>query len=289
MQQQLRNEDYTRWQRQNFPSNPILPPPTNSNPFLSPQTNSPGPFRDNTASQAQLPILIPQRRPENKSRGWMLAYPPSLQQRGIGQESFISFLLEFNKACQASPALDAVNLAAFGVGFAPGIAPMVVSMVVPVAVKMTKTRMVDTQAANFLEKANRDVFNPRGLTAIVTTLSGKQGQTVSYDMRNSNGMDDQVSAGQFTMPRSEELIYLDDGDVSPGQERSGLGKTGHFIGDYYDRRSQVQYVSLPPSRTYLMTKLTFIRPKTTHNTKIQTGHNLNSQIAFQIPQTAAAF
>jgi hypothetical protein len=99
------------------------------------------------------------------------------------------------------------------------------------------------RASNFLDKANRDIFEPRGLIAMITTLSGKQGQTVSYDTRNGNGMDDQVSAGQFTMPSSEELVYLDEGDVSPGQERSGLGKTGHFIGDYYDRRSQVQYVS----------------------------------------------
>jgi hypothetical protein len=135
-QQQLRNEDYARWQRQNFPSNPLLPPPMSSSLPLRPS---------NYAPQQQVPILIPQRRPENKSRGWMLAYPPSLSQRGIGQEAFVKFLLDFNKACQASPALDAVNLAAFGVGFAPGIAPMVVSMVVPVAVKMTKTRMVDTQ------------------------------------------------------------------------------------------------------------------------------------------------
>jgi hypothetical protein len=46
---------------------------------------------------------------------------------------------------QASPYLDAVNVAALGVGFAPGIAPLVVSMVVSAAVKYAKTAQTDKQ------------------------------------------------------------------------------------------------------------------------------------------------
>jgi len=92
-----------------------------------------------------LPIIIPQRRPENKSRGWAYVYAPCLASCGIEQEIFINFILGFNKACQASPALDAVNLAALGVGFAPGIAPMVISMAVPLAVSAAKNAQTTTQ------------------------------------------------------------------------------------------------------------------------------------------------
>lgn len=46
---------------------------------------------------------------------------------------------------QAPPYLDAVNVAALGVGFAPGIAPLVVSMVVSAAVKYAKTAKTDKQ------------------------------------------------------------------------------------------------------------------------------------------------
>jgi hypothetical protein len=136
-QQAIRNEEYARWQRQNFPSNPPLPAPTSA--------RRPLPIPVQTNNSLPLPIIIPQRRPENKSRGWMIAYPPCLSPLGISQDTFVRFLTDFNKACQASPALDAVNLAAFGVGFAPGIAPMVVSMVVPVAVKMAKNAQTKTQ------------------------------------------------------------------------------------------------------------------------------------------------
>lgn len=119
---------------------------------------------------------------------------------------------------------------------------MVISMVVPVAVKMTKTRMVDSQAAGFLERANREIFGLRGLVAMICTFSGKGGEVVRYDTNGSEGMNDRVGGGEFVMPQSEELIYLDDEAVG------GWRGVGGFVGDYYDRRSQVQYVS-PPSHT----------------------------------------
>lgn len=86
----------------------------------------------------ELPVVVPQRRPKAKDRGWQLCYAPMLQNAGISQADFIEFLTLFNKKSTTSPLLDAVNLAAFGVGFAPGLAPMIVSMVVPTAVQAAK-------------------------------------------------------------------------------------------------------------------------------------------------------
>jgi hypothetical protein len=110
------------------------------------------------------PVIIPQRRPENRSRGWLMAYAPVLEDFGIDQTAFLKFLHDFNQSSkarlfsrcgprrmktdrifQASPSLDAVNLTAFGVGFAPGIAPIVVSMAVPVAVQFAKKTQTDRQ------------------------------------------------------------------------------------------------------------------------------------------------
>lgn len=42
------------------------------------------------------PIIIPQRRPEDKSRGWMLSYAPVLQNFGIDQNLFLRYLAGFN-------------------------------------------------------------------------------------------------------------------------------------------------------------------------------------------------
>lgn len=51
------------------------------------------------------PVIIPQRRPENKSRGWMLAYAPALNDCGIDQTTFLDSLGAFNKASKVGFAI----------------------------------------------------------------------------------------------------------------------------------------------------------------------------------------
>lgn len=46
------------------------------------------------------PVIIPQRRPKNKSRGFVRAYAPVLMDCGIDQATFIDFLKAFHKASQ---------------------------------------------------------------------------------------------------------------------------------------------------------------------------------------------
>ena len=48
------------------------------------------------------PVIIPQRRPENQSRGWIRAYAPALMDCGIDQRQFLSFLDGFNEASKVS-------------------------------------------------------------------------------------------------------------------------------------------------------------------------------------------
>lgn len=46
----------------------------------------------------QLPVILPQRRPGNKRRGFVQAYAPMLQQAGIGEAAFLSFCDYFEQA-----------------------------------------------------------------------------------------------------------------------------------------------------------------------------------------------
>ena len=48
--------------------------------------------------QLPFPVIIPQRRPQNKSRGFVRAYAPVLSDCGIDQNTFIDFLKSFDKA-----------------------------------------------------------------------------------------------------------------------------------------------------------------------------------------------
>jgi hypothetical protein len=69
--------------------------------YYSPN-RSPDPYMSREPSQSSgrlpYPIIIPQRRPEDKSRGWMLAYAPVLDEFGIDQTTFLKFLYDFNES-----------------------------------------------------------------------------------------------------------------------------------------------------------------------------------------------
>ncbi len=69
--------------------------------------------------QLSCPVVIPQRRPGNKGRGFVKAYAPVLEDYGISQDDFLGFIRATNKAVQASKWIGAVQLAATGTSFVP--------------------------------------------------------------------------------------------------------------------------------------------------------------------------
>lgn len=79
------------------------------------------------------PIIIPQRRPGTKGRGFARAYPPDLDPFGIDQEAFTRFLNNFQESSQASPWLNALFISAGIVGLVPGVITMAVAISVQVA------------------------------------------------------------------------------------------------------------------------------------------------------------
>lgn len=114
--------------------------------------NHPPPaYTESSTTRAQLPcpVIIPQRRPRDKKRGFVRAYAPVLADCGIDQATFLDFLKSFHKASQASPWLTVVNIAAFGAGMVPNTIAMGVTIAVQFAVGVamevqTRTRFVPT-------------------------------------------------------------------------------------------------------------------------------------------------
>lgn len=78
------------------------------------------------------PVVIPQRRPGNKQRGFVQAYAPDLEEFGIDQETFLAFISTVNKGIQASKWIHAIQVAALGTGFIPNHIAMGVSAAVQI-------------------------------------------------------------------------------------------------------------------------------------------------------------
>lgn len=96
-------------------------------------THQPDLQQSTTLPRLPHPIIIPQRRPGSKARGFAHAYPPDMEAFGIDQDAFLQFLTNFEEASQASPWLKTLYLSAGIVGFIPGHITMAVSISLQVA------------------------------------------------------------------------------------------------------------------------------------------------------------
>jgi len=80
------------------------------------------------------PVILPQRRPRDKKRGFVRAYAPVLADCGIDQDAFLDFLKTFHASTKEDKWLQVVNIAAASAGMVPNPIAMGVSIAVQVAV-----------------------------------------------------------------------------------------------------------------------------------------------------------
>ncbi len=81
------------------------------------------------------PVVLTQRRPKQRDRGFIRAYAPLLADVGIDQEVFLDFLDKLNRTIQPNPWLNAINLASLAGLAVPTPFTFVISVAVRMAVK----------------------------------------------------------------------------------------------------------------------------------------------------------
>ena len=231
----------------------------------------PPPPSDN-AQPLPLPVILPQRRPKNRTRGFIRAYAPELEKRGIDQAMFLDFLQTFEIASEASPWINAVNLARIATSFIPD--GFGVGLAVGIALQMSVRVAMDLQSRSrtnaFLDKMNDGFYRPRGLYCLVMTWSPESSEVSStFDLTSkissksqSNASGPSKIAKKFSnssgityadmeFPEVASLIYpaLDNLAEQEGEEavrtRDKLKKKAKFVDDYWDKRAQAKYVSAP--------------------------------------------
>lgn len=115
-----------------------------------------------------VPVIIPQRRPRKKTRGFVRAYAPLLGQcSGIDQTTFLAFLKNFHKASQASAIFPIIEVSTAIAGFAPSVIAMAVTTVVQVGAQVGEAIQTRQRTNSFLDRMNEELFKPRGLYAMI--------------------------------------------------------------------------------------------------------------------------
>ncbi|PQE07702.1 FAD binding domain protein [Rutstroemia sp. NJR-2017a BVV2] len=234
--------------------------------------NHPRPASSGPQPKLPCPVILPQRRPKDKKRGFIRAYAPLLQDCGIDQATFLEFLETFYQSSKSSPWLNVINAAAGIVGFVPGPITMGVSIATQFAVGVAMELQSRSRSNTFLDKINNEFFVPRGLYCLVLTYKPESSAThASVDINKAiySSMDESTTGfkktmrnirlssgttyGELQMPESAPLIFpaLEQKIAMEGDENvkkeNAMKRTGNFINDYMDRRAQAAYAMQNPN------------------------------------------
>ncbi|KAK3167102.1 hypothetical protein OEA41_010227 [Lepraria neglecta] len=144
------------------------------------------------AGQLPCPVILPQRRPKDKTRGFVRAYAPVLAECGIDQATFLQFIKTIDKASEET-------------------------------VDMSQTITKSLTSSEFAMKRQ---FN---------SMKSSSGKT--------HGELEMLEAAPLIFPNLDALAAAEGSD---SKKKSGLKKTGVFLGDYFDRRAQASYIGENP-------------------------------------------
>ncbi|KAK1705693.1 hypothetical protein BDP67DRAFT_530741 [Colletotrichum lupini] len=131
-----------------------------------------------------MPVILPQRRPESRHRGFVRAYAPVLQECGIDQAAWLEFLDGFENSIKGSPWFGVVNAGVMGADLAHtvvgGFAPitMLVTLSVQTGLEASRRGYVNYKQNNYLEVMNENFFKPRGLYALVVKYKPSSSEVV---------------------------------------------------------------------------------------------------------------
>jgi hypothetical protein len=228
------------------------------------------------------PVILPQRRPQTKSRGFVRAYAPLLGEcKGIDERTFLQFLDEFYNQTQTSDALQAVNVAANVVGMVPSVITMAISMAASTSARAAIETQGRYRTNTYLDQINIRLFNPRNLHCVIMTFQPSSSQNIIDVSLHSNSTTTTAltqnmahasklgklqgsagtSHGEPAIPAAAPLIYpsIDAAASLASQhnqpptepQQNALKRSSAFLKDYLDRRAAAEYAGTHGSASKL--------------------------------------
>jgi len=245
-------------------------------PQLPPYSPSPG-------NRLSCPVIIPQKRPESKSHGFIRAYAPVLANCGIDQSTFLDFLDSFTTSIKGSRYFNAANIAvaasviSYTVSMTPSIIVHISAAIVHASIETGRRLHQTSQVNRYLERMNESLFKPHGLYALLMTYDPKSASdgeifdmqsniataiTKREDLNRSKMMKFQASSaktmGEEQLPDAAPLVFPELDAASDEQKMNAFKRAGAFVKDYGDRKAQAQFAAnLPDSKLNVTPKPEF--------------------------------
>ncbi|KAI0382306.1 hypothetical protein F5Y04DRAFT_52503 [Hypomontagnella monticulosa] len=196
-----------------------------------------GSFLPAASARLPYPVIIPQRRPKNRDRGFIRAYAPDLMLCGIDEPTFMAFLDNLDRATAGSSWITAINIA----GGAAGLIPTAIAPPIGLAVRITASVYQEMRSRKhqneFLLKMNDELFRPRGLYCLILAynpesksallqedLNAHFGDNSRSEYRSNDGM-----TGSVQFPASAELVFPSLEDSSSDEQEGESSLKGSFM------------------------------------------------------------
>jgi len=260
--------------------------------------NHPAPSAGAIPGQLPLPVVIPQRRPGSKLRGFVHAYAPMLEGCDIDQKTWFDFLDGFGSAIKYSPAFHVTNLAvgigAMGVSIAasPTVITAAVAWTIHMSIETTRRGYIRYQSNKYLDSKNENLFKPRGLYCMIFAykpdskkpfidVDPEQAINAGVAKRELNGGHRfggtaGVAHDDLELPECAPLIFPEL-DALPGDKKKGkMSQNMDFLTEYFDRRSRAKFAAKnPDSRLNAMSEDQFASRFSDPNHAANNGGLLN--------------
>ncbi|KAJ5159788.1 uncharacterized protein N7482_006792 [Penicillium canariense] len=130
------------------------------------------------------PVIIPQRRPGAKKRGFVRAYAPVLADQGISQDAFLKFISDFHKASQASMWLQVIVVAANITGFSPSLTVALTAAAIQIVADTAQQFQIRHRTNSYLDRANQEIFMPRGQYAMIMKFTDRPPKPTKKQKQN---------------------------------------------------------------------------------------------------------
>ncbi|OHE98576.1 hypothetical protein CORC01_06027 [Colletotrichum orchidophilum] len=234
----------------------------------------------NLASESHclpMPVILPQRRPEARHRGFVRAYAPVLEECGIDQPTWLEFLDGFESSIKANPWFEVLNagvmaadLAHIAVGGFSPIATLV-TFAVQTGLETSRRGYVNYKQNNYLDVMNENFFKPRGLFTLVVKYKPSSSEVIENIDLASNiakAVEDSktqskwkkvlhssssTTTSEAEIPEPAPLVFPQLDEVDEGQKQNLVKKFGESVSKYYDRRATDRFTKEHPESKLMPT------------------------------------
>ncbi|KAI1420663.1 hypothetical protein F5Y12DRAFT_771955 [Xylaria sp. FL1777] len=214
----------------------------------------------------QYPVILPQRRPQRRHRGFIRAYAPDLLACGIDQPTFMAFLDELDKSTASSPILEIINLSTIATSAIPSGIGAAVAIPIQLATGIYKELQGRKGQNEFLLKMNTELFRPRGLYCLIVAHSNRTEEQITQvniaasvgtridpktatfgDRFKTNFRNADKTFGPIEFPESAELVFPGlDSAVSDASVKGRFTRAMERYGARRDRKRTAKWIRKNP-------------------------------------------